>query len=64
VNQFGPAARLAGEAPVLLRSINGQVVRTVQDFERVVAGIDAGEAVSLRVVHGELGEMVVNFRVQ
>jgi serine protease Do len=68
VNQFGPAARRLGSrtpnGAQLLRSINGRAVRTMQDFERAVADVGPGSAVSLRVVDRDLGEVVVNFRVR
>jgi serine protease Do len=68
VAEFGPAAGRvaprAGGAPQMLRSINGQPVRTEAEFENVVRRLSAGDAVSLRVVDRELGEMVVNFRVR
>jgi serine protease Do len=68
VNPYGPAATRLGartnNAAQLLRSINGTPVRTLQEFERAVADIGAGDAVSLRVVDREYGEVIVNFRVR
>ena len=68
VSTYGPAAgRVASRqsgSPQLLRSINGRVVRTLADFEDVVDDIEPDEAVSLRVIDRELGEVVVNYRVR
>jgi serine protease Do len=65
---YGPAAgRLAGlgtGSPHMLRSINGRAVRTEAEFDAAVRGLNRGDAVSLRVIDAELGEMVVNLRVR
>jgi serine protease Do len=68
VTPYGPAAgRVAARAtgsPQLLRSVNGQAVRTESEFDAAVRRLSPGDAVSLRVVDRELGEMVVNYRVR
>jgi serine protease Do len=68
VAPYGPAARRVsprGERGAwLLRSVNGRPVRTEADFEAAVRGLGPGDAVSLRVVDPELGEMVVNYRLR
>jgi serine protease Do len=68
VAPHGPAAgRVAPRAsgsPQLLRSINGRAVRTEAEFDAAVRGLSAGDAVSLRVIDRELGEMVVNYRLR
>jgi serine protease Do len=68
VTPFGPAAgrvapRASG-APQMLRSVNGRPVRSAAEFEAAVRGIQPGDAVSLRLVDPEAGEMVVNYRVR
>jgi serine protease Do len=60
----GRVAPRASGAPQLLRSINGKAVRTEADFRDAARALKAGDAVSLRVVDPELGEMVVNYRVR
>jgi serine protease Do len=68
VTPFGPASQRvsprASGAPQLLRSINGRAVRTVSEFEAAARGLSPGDAVSLRVVDRELGEMIANYRVR
>jgi serine protease Do len=68
VENYGPAAgRISPRAsnqPQMLRSINGRAVRTEAEFEAAVRGLSPGDAVSLRVLDRQLGEMVVNFRVR
>jgi serine protease Do len=68
VTPFGPAAgRVAPRSsgtPQLLRSVNGQAVRTTSEFDAAVSRLQAGNAVSLRVIDPELGEMVVNYRMR
>jgi serine protease Do len=68
VTQYGPAAgRVAPRgsgAPQMLRSVNGRQVRTVAEFEAAVRNLQPGDAVSLRLVDPEAGEMVVNYRVR
>jgi serine protease Do len=68
VTPYGPAAgrvapRASG-APQLLRSVNGQAVRTIAEFDAALGRLRAGGAVSLRVIDRELGEMVVNYRIR
>jgi serine protease Do len=67
VAPYGPAASYIPRSErggPLLKSINGRPVRTEAEFESVVRGLKPGDAVSLRVVAPELGEMVVNYRLR
>jgi hypothetical protein len=43
--------------------INGNEVETVTDVQRVLADVDPGEIVSLRLEHPEVGSRVVNIRI-
>jgi serine protease Do len=68
ITPYGPAAgrlnpRERG-SPQLLRSVNGRAVRTEAEFDAAVRDLDPGDAVSLRVVDRELGEVVVNYRLR
>jgi serine protease Do len=68
VAQYGPAAGRVeprtAQGANLLRSINGRAVRTEAEFEAAVRRLNPGDAVSLRFVHPQLGEMAVNYRVR
>jgi len=69
ITPYGPAAGRGlgsrqAQRPHLLRSINGKPVRTEAEFEQVARGLQSGDAVSLRVVDPELGEIVVNYRLR
>jgi serine protease Do len=65
---YGPAAgRVSGRAqgaPLMLRSINGREVKTAAEFEAAASRLNPGDAVSLRVVDPELGDMVINYRIR
>jgi serine protease Do len=69
ITPYGPAAGRGlgsrqGQRPHLLRSVNGKPVRSEAEFEQVARGLQPGDAVSLRVVSPELGEIVVNYRLR
>ena len=49
---------------MLLLRINGQQVKTPADVQKAAQGINAGDAVSLRVVVPQLGETVINYRTR
>jgi S1-C subfamily serine protease len=65
---YGPATgRVSGRAqgaPLMLRSINGREVKTAAEFEAAASRLNPGDAVSLRVVDPELGDMVINYRIR
>jgi len=68
VIDFGPAAGRGvvprSARPQLLRSINGRAVRTLDEFEDVVSGLDPGDVVSLRVSERGVTEQVINYRLR
>ena len=57
------AAVIAGLRPQqVVLSINGTQVGSVSEAEALLAEVDPGDAVSMRVLSPHLGEMIVNFR--
>jgi serine protease Do len=48
--------RASNVVPHMLKSINGREVRTQADFDAVVRRLNAGDAVSLRVIDRDLGD--------
>ena len=61
-------SRAAGEAQLspgaLIRSINGQDVRTPEDVARIASELAPGAVVSMIVDVPQLGRMIVNYRVR
>jgi serine protease Do len=64
VAPYSPAARAGVQNGLLLRSVNDTAITSVADLDRVAAGIDAGDIVSLRAIGGDLGEVVFNYRLR
>jgi serine protease Do len=64
VENFGPAHD-AGVAPCLqILRINGQAVNSVQDVERVTAGLKPGNVVSIVLRDREGAERIFNYRLE
>ena len=68
VSPYGPAfGYVAGRqdpSRMMLRSINGRAVRSEAEFEQIASSLKPGDAVSLRVLTREYGELVVNYRIR
>jgi S1-C subfamily serine protease len=64
VRNFSPAAGAAVRPGLLIRTINGQAVSTPQDVGRIAEDIEPGDAVSIRGVYTQFGEVVINFRAR
>lgn len=47
---------------MMIRSINGEWVETVDDVQRLANALEPGDVVSLRVIAPEVGEMIINYR--
>jgi S1-C subfamily serine protease len=61
----GSAAAAAGvREGMVLHSLNGEAVRSVEDVQRIAAKVEPGMVVSVRGVVPEVGETVINYRVR
>lgn len=64
VARFSAAARAGLQEGMRIVAVNGQAVSSTADLAAAARGIEAGDAVSLRVEVPELGETVINFRAR
>jgi serine protease Do len=64
VRNFSPAANAGLQPGMLLREINGRRVESPDDVRAAATSINSGDAVSVRAVHRDFGEVVINFRAR
>ena len=63
VQPFSPAAAAGVRAGQVLLQINGQAVRSVEDARRFAGSLRPGSVASLRVRDPQVGETIINYRV-
>jgi serine protease Do len=56
VDPFGPAAEAGLQQRWIITQVNGRDVKNLADFDAALAGIDAGELVSLSVVYPDVAD--------
>ena len=64
VEENTPAAAALLRPGLIILRVNGQEVRTVEEFEAIAGRVRAGEAVSLRLMDPDFGETIINYRVR
>lgn len=64
VVQYGGAWYANVRSDMILLAVNGERVRSVEDFERLTAAITPGAPVSVTIFHPEWGELVQNYRTR
>jgi serine protease Do len=62
VTQYSAAARAGVRSGQRVLELEGSPVGSVEEVERIAAGLSPREAVSLRVLDPDLGETVINYR--
>ena len=63
VEPFSPAAAAGARPGQVIVQINGTPVRSVDDARRIAGTLRAGSVASLRVRDPELGETIINYRI-
>jgi serine protease Do len=68
VKRFGPAANAGLVPPYLIRKVNGENIENVQDFDRALSSLEAGDVVSVQAVlpldtEGNLQHRIINMTV-